>query len=501
MDKTLMQLQPYLEKNMAFTTALALLEWDNETLAPKEAIGNTSRAIGILSDEQFKAIINDKVKNILEKLESEKENKKLEDSEKALIKQLRKTYNKLEAIPPEEYKEFCEFQASTPSVWAKAKEHNSFEEFASSLKKMIEYKKNFTRYRQKQQEEPYDILLEDYEEGVTMKVLDEFFGKIKEEIIPLLKEVVKKNHQIDKSYNFLSYDIEKQKEFCKWISSYVGFDYNKGVLAESEHPFTTNLHNKDVRITNHYEEFNLEGPIFSVIHETGHAIYEFQIADELTQSMLGTAVSMGMHESQSRFFENVIGKSYEFWKPIYGRLKDTFPEQLSSIPLEQFIKGINKVEPGRIRIDADELTYAFHIMIRYEIEKLIFQGKAKVKELPDIWNQKYEEYLGVKPSSDSEGILQDIHWACGDFGYFPSYAIGNAIAAQLYAHMRSVMPFDKYLLEGNLSPIVDYLRDNIHQFGAAKNMNEILLGMMNEGLNVDYYITYLKEKYSKVYNL
>jgi carboxypeptidase Taq len=225
------------------------------------------------------------------------------------------------------------------------------------------------------------------------------------------------------------------------------------------------------------------------------------ITDELTQTIVGSAPSMGVHESQSRFFENIIGKSYEFWKPIYERLRDTFHEQLDNVPIEQFIKGINKVEPGPIRTEADELTYTLHIMIRYEIEKLIFQDKIKISDLPKVWNDKYKEYLFIEPANNAEGILQDIHWACGDFGYFPSYAIGNAVAAQIYYHMKTEIPFDKYLTEGNIAPIVDYLKEYVHKFGATKNMNEILQGIMKEDLNVDYYIRYLKEKYAKIYNL
>lgn len=501
LERVLEQLQPYLDKNMALTTALTLLEWDNETLAPLEGISNTSKAIGILSDEQFKALINDDVKNILKKLESKEEYNKLNERERAVIKQLRRTYRQLEAIPSKEYKEFCEFSAMAPSIWAKARAQNNYEEFAPVLGKLIEYKKRFANYRNKEGEKAYNILLDDFEEGITMDFLDDFFGKIKTEIIPLLNKVIKYNDTISKDYNSLSYTIEKQRDFCKWISSYIGFDFNRGILAESEHPFSTNLHNRDVRITTHYQEKNLENAIFSVIHESGHAIYEMGISDELTQTIVGAGTSMGVHESQSRFFENVIGRSYEFWKPIYPKLVSTFPEQLNSVTLEDFIRGVNKAEPGLIRIEADELTYTFHIMIRYEMEKLIFGNEISLEELPKIWNDKYEEYLGMRPANPAEGILQDIHWSGGDFGYFPSYAIGNAIAAQLYYHMKSVMPFDEYLLHGDLKPIVDYLKDNVHQYGTMKNMRELLRDIMDEDLNVDYYIRYLKEKYSKVYHL
>lgn len=501
MGKAFEQLQPYLDKDMALTTALTLLEWDNETLAPADSITNTSKAIGILSQEQFEAIINNDVKNILKELESEEEYDKLSQKEKAIIKQLKRTIRQLEDIPSREYKEYSELSAVAPAIWAKAREHNSYEEFAPTLGKLIEYKKRFAGYRQKKGEELYNILLDDYEEGINMDFLDNFFERVKEEVLPLLREVSKHNDTISKAYNTLSYPVEGQREFCRWISTYIGFDFNRGVLAESAHPFTTNLHNKDVRITTNYHEHNLESSIFSVIHESGHAIYEMGISDKLTQTIAGTGVSMGVHESQSRFFENVVGRSYEFWKPVYSRLVSTFPEQLNSVPLEDFIRGINKAEPGAIRIEADELTYTLHIMIRYEIEKMIFKDEVSLEDLPKVWDDKYEEYLGVRPASAAQGILQDVHWSCGNFGYFPSYAIGNAIAAQLYYHMKSIMPFDKYLLEGDIKPIVEYLKENIHRYGTIKNMKELLTDIMNEELNVDYYIRYLKEKYTKIYHL
>ena len=210
---------------------------------------------------------------------------------------------------------------------------------------------------------------------------------------------------------------------------------------------------------------------------------------------------MGMHESQSRFWENIIGKSEEFWTPIYGRLVDTFPEQLKNTDLKTFIKGINKSKPSLIRTQADELTYPLHILVRYEVEKAIIEKSADVKSLPKLWNEKYKEYLGVEPENDGEGILQDIHWATGDFGYFPSYALGSAVAAQIYYYMKGCMPFEQYLKEGNLLPIREFLREKVHQYGKSKNANEILKEMTGEEFNADYYIKYLKEKYQKIYSL
>lgn len=499
MSKLFEELKPFLDKNMAIETALTLLSWDNETLAPEDSIEYTAKAMGVLSDEAFRSFVNPEVRAILTKLDEHKE--ELEDTEKAILKALLKSYEQMEKIPPEENKEFSELTAVAGNIWAKAKNNNNFAEYAPTLEKIIYFQKKFAEYRRKDGEKLYDILLDDYEEGFNTEKLDAFFNKVKEEIVPLIKTVAAKQDQIDKSYNYLSYDVKKQEEFGRFLAEYIGFDFKKGVIAVSEHPFTTNLHNHDVRITTHYYENNLESSIFSIIHEGGHAIYEMQIADELTQTPVGQGASMGMHESQSRFFENVIGRSEEFWTPLYPKLKATFPEQLGDVSLEQFVAGINKSVPSLIRTEADELTYTLHIIIRYEIEKMFLDGNIDVMKLPEIWNQKYEEYLGVTPSNDKEGILQDVHWSMGSIGYFPSYALGSAVAAQIYYHIKTLMPFEQYLKEGNLAPIREYLKEHIHRFGATKNTNEILMDMMGEELNADYYVRYLKEKYTRIYNL
>lgn len=275
----------------------------------------------------------------------------------------------------------------------------------------------------------------------------------------------------------------------------------KVIIKESEHPFTTNFHNKDVRITTHYYENNLESAIFSTIHESGHAIYEMNIADEITMTPIGTGASMGMHESQSRFYENVIGRSPQFWKSIYPKLQETFPQQLNEISFEKFIEGINRVETSLIRTEADELTYALHIMVRYELEKKMFEEDIDFQKLPELWNQLYQEYLGVTPPNDSEGILQDIHWAGGDFGYFPSYAIGSAVAAQIYAYMQKHTAIDEWIETGNFEALKNYLRDHLHQYGAIYNTNELLLQLTQETFNPQYYIDYLKNKYTQLYHL
>lgn len=501
MSKTFEKLDSYLEKGKALNAALILFEWDLATLAPEKSDKNTSDFIGIISDQYFSTLINDEVKQLLEKLEQEEEQKELSEIEKAIVKEVRKRYEELESIPQKEYREFSELKARATSVWEKAKNKGDYKAFEPTLEELIQYRKKFIQYRfdEKKHKNPYDVLLGDFEPGFDVEQLDEFFNQIKEELVPFIQEILKKTKDVDKAYNFKEYNLDKQRELSRFLAEYVGFDFEKGVLAESAHPFTTGLHNHDVRITNHYFKDNLESGIFSVIHESGHAVYEMQISDDITMTMVGEGTSLGMHESQSRFFENVIGRSEAFWKPLYHKLQDTFNEQLKDISLEKFLKGCNKPEAGLIRTEADELTYPLHILIRYEIEKMIFNDEVEARDLAEIWNEKYKEYLGVTPKNDGEGILQDIHWAGGDFGYFPSYAIGSAVAAQIYYHLLKVMPFEEYLEQGNLKAIREYLKEHIHKYGMMKNTNEILKDMTGEEFNPAYYIRYLKEKYTKLY--
>ena len=499
MNQIFEQLKKELDRVQALEMSLVLFGWDNATQAPKEAIENTAKVMGILSGEYYNFLINDKVKGLLKQLDQEKD---LDAYEKAVLKEVKKSYEDLELIPAEEYQEYSELTSISQHVWEEAKEKNDFSIFAPTLNKIIEFQKKFADYALEKKggfATRYDKLLNDYEEGFTTKELDEFFEQLKETIVPLVKMVVKKNDQIKKDYAYRTYPVEQQREFNRFLAEYIGFDFNKGVIAESVHPFTTNLHNKDVRITTAYLENLVESAMFSTIHEGGHALYEMGVDDAFTFSPVGGGSSMGMHESQSRLFENNIGRSRAFWEPVFPKLKELFKEQLQDVDFDTFMIGINKAEPSLIRTEADELTYCLHIMIRYEIEKQFMNEDLTMEEIKELWNQKYEEYLGVAPTNDTEGVLQDVHWSQGSIGYFPSYAIGNAVASQIYAHLKTVMPLEEHLRNGELKPIIDYLREHIHRFGKTKTMQQILKDMTGEGFNPIYYTEYLKEKYTAIY--
>jgi len=490
------QLIPYLEKHMAFTTALALLDWDDATLAPKEAGEYTAKAIGVLSEEDFVCLCNPQVKELLEKLDGDHS---LSETEQVIYRKLLKKFRKMESIPKEEKRAYAQLKSKSQKVWQQAKKENDFSLFAPYLKEIITYCKKFADYGAKEGQKRYDVLLDDYEEGFSMETLDSFFAQLKEEIIPLLKKI-QKQPQIDDHFLYQNYDVEKQKKFNHFLAEYIGFDFQRGVIAESEHPFTTAWHNHDVRITTHYYEENLSSAIFSTIHEGGHALYEQGVDDRFTQTLLGD-ISCGMHESQSRFMENFIGRSKAFWIPIYGKLVETFPKQLSEISLDHFIQAVNRVRADEIRTEADELTYCLHIMVRYELEKKMIEEEVEVEELPTLWKEKYQEYLGIEPENDTKGILQDIHWAMGEIGYFPSYALGNAFAAQIYHKLREEMNVEEELSKGNVKAVREFLYYHVHRYGGFKNAQEILQETTKETFRPDYFIDYLKEKYQALYQI
>ncbi len=497
MSKAYEQLSGLLEKTMALQTSLILFEWDNETLAPEEAGSYTAKVIGILSEEYYRAMTDKAMEDAIEACEQDLS---LTSLEKAIVRETKEERERLVCIPSREYREFAQLTAESTRVWMKARQEKNFDAFAPTLEKVIQYQKKFASYRAKEGEALYNVMLDGYEKGVDMNTLDRFFGELKETIVPLLRDIKEKGRKIPSDFLQGDYPEDKQRLLAVMIGEYMGFDFKRGVLGVSAHPFTTNLHNHDVRITTSYND-HVDSSLFSVIHEAGHGLYELGIADELTQTPVGQGASMGMHESQSRFFENIVGRNENFWVPIYGKVQELFPEQLKDITLKQFVDAINKAEPGLIRTEADELTYSLHVMIRYELEKMIVEDNLDIQKLPKIWADKYEEYLGVRPANPAEGVLQDIHWSQGSFGYFPSYALGNAFGAQLYYHMRKIMDFDGLLREGKIDQIRDYLREHIHQYGKLKTSRELLKDTTGEDFNPSYYVQYLKEKFSSLYGL
>ena len=486
------------KKNRIFAN-LELIQWDLETKTPIKSKPYLAELVGELSMQEYDLFTSDEFVNLVESLNKEKNN--LSEIEKKEIELSMEEIEKKKKIPADEYEAYAKLTSINQGIWEEAKAKNDFSIVKDNLEKIFNYNKKFAEYRRKDEKNLYDVLLNDYEKGMDTEKLDIFFSELKKEIVPFLKKIQEKKKSL-KEENKLNVPVDEdiQMKFAKYLAAYVGFDFEKGLVETSEHPFTLNLNKNDVRLTTNNKRNIPFSTVFSIIHEAGHGIYEQQTADNLIDTLLGAGGSMGLHESQSRFMENIVGRNRAFWKPLYKKAMGFYPF-LKDIDFEEFIKQINKIEPELIRTEADELTYSLHIMIRYEIEKMIFADEVSIDDLPKIWNQKMIEYLGIEPKNNSEGLMQDVHWYCGLIGYFPSYAIGNAYASQIYNTMKKDFDIEKALENQELNKITDWLGEKIHKYGKLKDTPEIIKEVTGEELNPKYYIDYLKEKYSKIYEI
>jgi len=484
---------------LAFVYVNFLTSWDTETEAPAGAMELEGRQFSTLAEIEYEIQTAPEFCEAVEQLYEERES--LDPVLKHEIQEQHKEIDKMKRIPKEEFAAYRELLAKAYPAYVDAKQNNKYEDFAPVLEKIVEYNRRLMGWLEKEDRKGYDVLLDMYEPGSTQKEYDEFFDLLKKEIVPLAQQVDKIDLPYDFGFGELEYDVERQKQFCEYMRDVMCVDRNYSIMMESEHPFTTGFGTDDIRITNHYYPNAFVSSIFSAIHESGHGLYMAQCDKALNDTLSGDGASMAMHESQSRFYENMIGRSPAFWEAHYGKLKETFPEQLKGVSEEAFVHFINQAKFSFIRTEADELTYPLHIMLRYDIEKKLMEGDLHVNELPSYWNSLFKEYFGLVPETDSDGVLQDVHWASGDFGYFPTYALGSAYAAQFYHKMSSDFDIDQALRSGTTEEINRWLKEKVHRFGASKYPKEILEYATGETFNPRYYVDYLTEKYTKLYKL
>lgn len=488
-------------KISSYGEAVGLLHWDLRTGAPRKGVDIRSETLGMLSTEMFKLMISDEMGQLLQFFAAEDKLKQLEDNDRRLVEECRKNYELNRSVPADRYREYSILAAQAESKWEDAKEHSDFAGFEPYLSKIVDMKREFIGYWGVKDTE-YDTLLDQYEPGMTVEKLDAVFDRLKKRLVPLLSKIQASSNQPDKSFLDGVFDVKQQEKFSLFILGQMGYDFDAGRLDESVHPFATGLNPGDVRITTHYLQDDVTSAIFSSLHEGGHALYEQNIAPELAGSLLSGGTSMGIHESQSRLWENKIGRSRAFWDRYYDDLQQHFPDRLAKVTAEQFYQAVNRVENSLIRIEADELTYNLHIIIRYEIEKMLFNEKLDVKRLPEVWNAKYKDYLGLLPPNDGLGVLQDVHWSGGDFGYFASYSLGNMYAAQILVTLRNELPnLDELIAAGELEPIKQWLTERIYRYGKSRTPSELIVAITGEELNPDYLADYLEEKYTSIYKL
>ena len=486
-------------KIKSYEEAVSLMHWDLRTGAPRAGVPQRSQTIGLLQTEAFKLTIADEMGEWLAALSQSEAWEQLTPMEKRLVEVMKRRFERSRKIPSEMFQAYVTLVSEAESVWEEAKRAADFAKFQPYLEKIVDYNRQFAELWG-YEDHPYDALLDDYDPGMTVHKLDRLFGQVRESIVPLVAHV-KNSPQPDVSFLKQSFSKEQQREFSTFILKELGYDFDAGRLDETEHPFAIGLNPRDVRVTTRFKPDDLTFALFSTIHECGHALYEQNISAELTGTPLAEGASYGIHESQSRFWEIFISMSRPFWNRYLRELQRVFPGQLDDVSVDQFYRAINRAEPSLIRIEADELTYNLHIMIRYEIEKQLIAGQIEVKDLPQIWNDKYEEYLGVRPSHDGEGVLQDVHWSGGSFGYFPSYSLGNMYAAQICAKMKQELPDFTGLVErGEFAPIKEWLTERIYRHGMKMKPEQFIQQVTGEELDARYLIEHLQTKFGELYS-
>ena len=426
--------------------------------------------------------------------------KGLSDPQKSALKVWRREYLKETCLPSSFVEEYAQLTSQAIVAWRSAKAQDAFHTFAPFLDKIIymnRKKADLLGY----DHHPYDALLDLYEPEATTKEVGTTFANLQKSITALLKKI-KAAKPIDDGFLFGKFDHNKQMEVGHLLMETVGYDKTKGRLDLSAHPFSSSSHPTDSRITSRIHPRSLMGHLSAVMHECGHALYEMGLPEEQYGSPLGDAISLGMHESQSRWWETRIGQSKPFCDYFLPHLKKAFPKQLNSISSEKFYKAVNKVQPSFIRVEADEVTYSLHVILRFELEKALIEGSLSVREIPEAWNAKMQELLGLTPASNVEGCLQDIHWAMGGFGYFPTYTLGNLYASHLFAAFEKQHPnWQKHVAKGELLFIKEWLNQNVHHYGRQYNSKELLKHVTGKEFSAEAYSTYLNSKYKGIYNL
>jgi len=476
---------------------LAVLSWDQEVEMPVDGADFRAQQIATLSGMQHEISTSKEYVDVLEKL---RKDESLDFKQKRNIEESWRVLSKSRKLS----REFKERESRTTSeayqAWIKARQENSFVIFAPKLKEVVDLQREKAElYGYKIS--PYDALLDDYEPGLTTDIVEKIFMDVKKNLTEFFAKI-KGKPDPDHSFFNNHFDKTKQLELCRKIVTDMGYDWKAGRLDLSEHPFTTSFSAQDVRITTRVSDDDLRESIWGSIHEAGHALYEqgLPVADYGLPS--ASAISLGMHESQSRLWENNVGKSLTYMNAYIPQFQNYFPEAFGNVSGMQLFRGLNTVKPDLIRINSDEVTYHFHILLRYEIEKSLIEGKTEVKDLEQIWNEKIKEYLGLDVPSAKMGVLQDIHWSHGSFGYFPTYSLGSFYAAQFYHFAELAIPELSSQIESkNFLPLLHWLRENIHQYGHTYSSEELCKKVTGEGLNFKYFKDYLDKKYKLVYML
>ena len=503
-EKLLQKLKDHDRKVKLLGCNIELLHWDLMTNAPPRASEERSEQLANLERILHQIDTSSEIGDLLCELgadeEVSEEAETLTSLDRALVRESHRRYSKAKKLPEQLVADLARETGLAHSTWIDARKNRDFSIFASSLEKVL------SLIRQKAEcigydSHIYDALLDDYEPGMKTETVSRIFGDLTADLAPLVLSI-SEAEPVRSDFLTRTFPVEGQKRFGKVVLKSLGFDSDRGRLDISAHPFTITLGTHDVRLTTRYDEEYFPTSLFGTIHEAGHGMYEQGFGDDIIGTALAEAASLGIHESQSRSWENVVGRSLPFWKRYYPEMRRISPSQLADVELDEFYRGINRVKPSFIRVEADEVTYNLHIILRFELERMLVSGEMKVSELPDAWNKRMSELLGITPSNDAEGVLQDIHWSDGLVGYFSTYTLGNLYGAQFDSALRREIPdIDTQIESGEMSGILNWQRTNIHRHGRIFSAEELCRRATGENLSHKFFIKYLKEKYTEIYAL
>ncbi len=480
--------------------AQAILSWDQQTYMPSggaEARGHQLATLGSLAHQKF---TSDEIGVLIEDLKKEFADTDPDSDDARYIKVASKDYDKATKVPSEYVAKLAKLTARGHESWAKAREESDFSIFQADLEEIVEMRKEYINFFPPA-DHPYDTLLDQFEPGMKTAEVQEIFDVLRERQVELLKNIAD-SKEVNDDFKYLNYPEKDQWDFGVEVITSFGYDWERGRQDKTVHPFTTSFSINDVRITTRFMENFFPSALFGTMHEAGHGLYELGVNQKYERTPLMSGTSLGVHESQSRLWENLVGRSMPFWENFYPRLQETFPSQLGNITLPDFYKGINKVEPSFIRVEADEATYNMHIMLRLELEIAMIEGKVAIKDLPELWNTKFEKYLGITPPNDAQGVLQDVHWSFGGLGYFSTYALGNLISVQLWGKMSAEIPdIDEQIRVGKFDALLNWMRENIHVHGRKYEPQELVEKVTGSKITPEPYLRYLESKYGEIYNL
>lgn len=500
MEEKLNQLKQKLAQLADLGRASALVGWDQQVYMPRGGAEDRGNILGTLAGLSHDMFTSDEMGKLLDELKPTAAQMDPESDDACLVLRTAHDYEKQTKVPTEKVAEFARVTTMAESAWEKAREKDDFKFFQPELEKIVELRREYASYF-KPYEHVYDPLLDDFEPGLKTKEVIDIFSKLRPQQVELLKAIAGRP-QVNDDFLHIPYDEKGQWDFGVDVITHFGFDWNRGRQDKSVHPFTTSFGIDDVRITTRFDKERAASALFSTMHEGGHAMYEQGIGISLRRYPLATGASMALHESQSRMWENLVGRSRPFWKFFYPKLKAIFPSQLNGISEEAFYKGINKVEPSLIRVEADEATYNLHIMLRLELEIALMEGSLAVKNLPEAWNSRMQDYLGIVPPTNREGVLQDVHWSSGLFGYFPTYALGNLISAQIWEKLNQAIPdLESQIERGKFDEMLAWLRANLHRHGAKFEPQVMVKRITGVGISPEPYMRYLTQKFTDIYGL